>query len=126
MEDGKREKTGGRKEGTPNKSTNEVKELLDKHIDFELVVKKLLELVEGVEVRERVGKQLVTYTKPPDSYAAKILLEYRFGKPHQSIQVNAQITEVSISKEVISKPLKVIDITPPTSLPAANESNAKA
>lgn len=87
------EKTGGRKKGTPNKSTAEIKEILDREVDFEVVVSKLFELVEGVESEKYSGGESIVYQEKPDSYAAKILLEYRFGKPLQTINQNTIISE---------------------------------
>ena len=68
----KRVKTGGgSRKGVPNKSTLEVKELLDANVDFSVLITKLFQLA----------------TQKGDSTAAKILMEYRFGKPHQSTDI---------------------------------------
>lgn len=51
-----------------------------------MVFERLFELVEGVIVQEtnKDGKERI-YTKEPNSFAAKILIEQRFGKPKQVI-----------------------------------------
>jgi hypothetical protein len=85
---GKREKAG-RKKGIPNKSTQEIKEILSKEVDFAVVARKMFELVKGVTVREADGKGGVNvYEKEPNVAAARLLLEYGFGKPKEQIDVN--------------------------------------
>ncbi len=76
---------GGSRKGIPNKSTQEIKELLDQKVDFGLVISKLFELSQGVEVEKYGSKESVVYCEKPDAFAAKILLEYRYGKPLQRI-----------------------------------------
>lgn len=89
-------KTGGRKKGTPNKSQSDLKVILDAEVDFGVVVSKLFELVEGIEVQEKQGDEMVVYSKPPDAKAADILLAYRFGRPNLSIAQN-----ISFNKPVV-------------------------
>ncbi len=97
-------KTGGRKKGVSNKATLEIKTIIDNHVNFSEVVLKLLELVNGVNVQEQKGMEMIYYSKPPDPAAAKILLEYRFGKPSQSIDMNLSgDTELNITRTIISK-----------------------
>lgn len=81
----KGKKTGGRTRGVKNKSCSEIKTLLDSNVDFNLVVKKLFELTQGVKVQKGEGY----YLMPPDAQAAKILLEYRFGKAMQQMDVTS-------------------------------------
>jgi len=76
-------KRGGSRKGKPNKSTQDIKKLLDERVDFGIVIDKLMELVNGVQVQKVNGGQIRIYTDKPDSFAAKILLEYRFGKAPQ-------------------------------------------
>lgn len=96
MKGGKRE-GAGRKTGVPNKSNLEIKQLLDSEIDFVTVVKRLMELVEGVTIQEtRANGDEVVYTRPPDSAAAKILLEYRFGKPNQQVDITSDGKEIKL------------------------------
>ena len=96
-------KTGGRKKGSLNKSKDEIKELLDSHVDFEEIIGKLVELVNGVSVSVMTDKGIKVYQDRPDAQAAKILLEYRFGKPQQKIEHSGELTEIVISKTVINK-----------------------
>lgn len=90
---GKRE-GAGRKHGVRNKSTMQVKDLLDKCVDFEVVVGKLYELAQGVEVEKYVKDENVVYSEKPDAFAAKVLLEYRFGKPQQSVDITTKGQEI--------------------------------
>jgi hypothetical protein len=88
-------KTGGRKPGTPNKSKEEVRFLIDrvakKHGGMATVVARLFELVEGVEVEKTDKKgETAIYSQPPDAFAAKILMEYRFGKPASTLVIDPQ------------------------------------
>lgn len=92
----------GRKVGSKNKATLEIKDILDECVDFKELVGKLLELANGVSVLKKTvtGMELV-YQNPPDSNAAKILMEYRFGKPQQSIAHSGEITEIIITKKIV-------------------------
>lgn len=85
------EKSGGRKKGTPNKVTAEIREILDQEVDFETVVSKLFELVEGVSIEKYTSEGAIVYQEKPDAFAAKLLLEYRFGKPIQTVNQNTTI-----------------------------------
>jgi hypothetical protein len=87
-----RKKTGGRKKGVQNKATLEIKEIIDKAVNFNEVIAKLFELTQGVEVFKDTASGGIVYSEKPDSFAAKILLEYRFGKPLQTLQQNTTIT----------------------------------
>lgn len=75
------------RKGRPNKSTQDIKRLLDKRVDYNLIIDKLVELVKGVTISKTIRGQQVIYEEKPDSFAAKILLEYRFGKPPQPTEV---------------------------------------
>lgn len=77
----------GKPAGIKNKSTLDIKAVLDSEVDFRQVVKKLLELVMGVTVQTKHEGETIVYERPPDAHAAKILLEYRFGRPTQSIDL---------------------------------------
>lgn len=85
---------GGSRKGIPNKSTQEIKELLDEQVNFGLVISKLFELSQGVEVEKYSSKESVVYSEKPDVLAAKILLEYRYGKPVQRIDQTSSVTEI--------------------------------
>lgn len=75
---------GGRQKGSVNKSKSDVKEILDNVVDFEKLFEKLYDLAMG---------------KKQDTAAAKILLEYRFGKPLQSIQADISDLTIKIIRE---------------------------
>jgi len=100
----KGKKTGGRKKSSLNKSTLEIKSIIDKCVDFNEVVNKLYELTQGIKVQKKIDGTPIIYEKEPDSNASKILLEYRFGKPKQSIEHSGEITEVNINKTIITRP----------------------
>lgn len=92
----------GRKSGSKNKATLEIKTLLDECVDFKELIGKLVELSNGVEVEGMgIDGEPTVYVKAPDTHAAKILMEYRFGKPHQSISHSGEITEIIISKKIV-------------------------
>jgi len=97
----KGKKTGGRKSGTRNKSTVDVRDLLDNEVDFKVVVGKLYELTQGVEVEKETLEGDIVYSKPPDPVAAKILMEYRFGKAPQSVDVTSKGESLNIKMNVI-------------------------
>lgn len=83
-------KTGGRVKGTPNKARLEIRDIIDNSgVDFSVVVSKLFELVKGVKAAITTGDGAIVYEKPPDSAAAKILLEYRFGRPAQALDITS-------------------------------------
>jgi len=77
---------GGSRKGKPNKAGLQIKEILDRVVDFEVVAGKLYELAQGVEV-QKMDSQGGTrvYTEKPDPAAARILIEYRFGKAVQPV-----------------------------------------
>ncbi len=102
----------GRPPGSTNKLTTSFKELVRK--TYEALEKK------GEEADSQLGMLKWAEKNPGEFYkiASKLI--------PTELNLNAQITEVTISKEIIQKPLKIIDITPSTSLPAANEGNSKA
>lgn len=91
LEKPKRKKYGGRQKGSLNKSKDEIKELLDANVDFSIVVGKLNELAMGVAIAKKIDGKEIVYREKPDAYAMKILLEYRYGKPQQSIQHSGEI-----------------------------------
>lgn len=78
---------GASRKGRPNKSTQDIKKLIRQRVDFEVVIDKLMELVNGVTVQRNTRDGVRTYEEKPDSFAARILLEYGFGKPVQTTEV---------------------------------------
>lgn len=96
-------KTGGRQKGSKNKSSDEIKDLLDSNVDFSEIIGKLVELANGVQVQIFTDKGVKVYQDRPDSAAAKILLEYRFGKPQQKIEHSGEVTEIVVSKTIFTK-----------------------
>ena len=93
-------KLGGRQKGTPNKSRDEAREMIDrvlkKHGGTSFIFKKLTELGEGVQVAEQTPSGLRVYQKEPNSIALKTLAEYRFGKPAQALDVTSDGEKLNI------------------------------
>ncbi len=71
-------KTGGRRAGTPNRSTVDLRELIDAVADPEALVKELVRLARGAE-REETRLQ-----------AIRELLDRRFGRPTQAVEAPLQ------------------------------------
>lgn len=89
----------GRKSGVPNKSTAEMRALIDavskkratkeEGEGLEQVVMRLFELADGVTVQraDKDGEEKV-FLLPPSEPAARTILELRFGKARQSVEVD--------------------------------------
>lgn len=92
-------KHGGREKGVPNKSTQNIKNVIDGVVNFEYIIKKLLELSNGVMAKNDQG---IIYNKPPDTAAIKILMEYRFGKPRQELSIETPV-DSTLTLEIIRK-----------------------
>ena len=108
-EHGGARKGAGRKPGVANKTTKEIRAILDDRVDFEGLVDKLIELVDGVEVSERRGDEEIIYTTKPDIQAAKALLEFRFGKPSQSVDVTTK--GEAINQQIIINPVAAVQLS---------------
>lgn len=94
------QKTGGRKQGVTNKITQEIREILEENVDFSIVVTKLYELSQGVHVAKEMKEATIVYQEKPDPLAAKILLEYMYGKPLQKIdQKNEGGLHIKITRD---------------------------
>lgn len=88
----------GRKKGIPNKSTQDVKELIDKvdqamktgdRTAMEQTVRALFERSHGVTAqREGRDGEAIVYEVPPDPMSARILLEMRFGKAKETVDLH--------------------------------------
>jgi hypothetical protein len=106
MEKKKYRSRGGSRKGIPNKSTSDVRAVIDrvakKHGGMDFVFKQLFELVKGVSVNvtDKKGEEHV-YDKPPDPLAAKILLEYRYGKAPQPLVGNRENGEAISALEIL-------------------------
>lgn len=90
---------GGSRKGSPNKSTQNIKNIIDGIVNFNEVVGKLFELANGVLAKNDQG---VIYNKPPDTAAIKILMEYRFGKPRQELSIETPV-DSTLTLEIIRK-----------------------
>lgn len=66
-------KFGGRKKGVPNKSRQDVKDIIDRNVDFDVLMQRMYEAA--------------SRPKNPDSAAGKLIMEYRWGKAPQSIDL---------------------------------------
>lgn len=99
-------KTGGRKKGSLNKATSTIKELLDSNVDFNVVIGKLYELAQGVEVEKSVGDgETIVYEEKPDVNAARALLAYRYGQPKQEIEQTGNIS-LQVTRKILGNPNK--------------------
>lgn len=104
----KGKKTGGKKVGSRNKSTKEIKELIDvvaqkrhKTQGLSPVIDALFESAEGVTVQDTNEKgEVNVYTKEPNVLAIKTILEYRFGKPKEQNDETLTSEEISRLKEL--------------------------
>lgn len=97
-------KTGGRTKGARNKITHELRTILFEEVDFRVVVQKVYELVKGVKIQTnqpQAGNPI--YEKPPNHHAARLLLEYGYGKVTQHIQMDASVSNDS---------LPILDVNP--------------
>ena len=77
---------GGKQKGSKNKSTYEVKAIINSILPAKERYGLLAELAKGILVKqiEKDGEVRV-YEKPPSEAALKILCEYADGKPVQTI-----------------------------------------
>jgi hypothetical protein len=97
----------GRKAGVPNKSTQELRDLIDKISHqrtivaetegatktvsgLEQVVERLFELADGVQVEKTMDGKETVFSVLPSEAAAKTVLELRFGKARQSIETRVR------------------------------------
>lgn len=85
--------TNSRK-GKPNKSRQEVVELIEAIAQEKygeggkkFAFSKLFELAEGVKVQETIDEKEIVYTKEPNVKALQTLVEYRWGKAPQTLDV---------------------------------------
>ena len=87
-----------RRKGKPNKSTIEIRKIIDANVDFAVVVQKMFGLVNGITV-EGTNEKGETYLidREPNTTAARILFEYRFGKPRE-IKEDEDLTREEIAR----------------------------
>ena len=85
---GRRKGTSGRKKGTLNKNTLEIKDLIDKYAKPSILISKLSELA----LKDK-----------GDALAIKVLLEYRYGKPRQGVDLAGDIVLEVIHREFTPK-----------------------
>jgi hypothetical protein len=92
-----RKHSGGRRKGSPNRSTIYIRDLIDETSDLltvegrdalQQIIEALFRLAIGVRaVRHEHEGQEVVYEVLPDTQAAKLILEHRFGKPKQAVEI---------------------------------------
>lgn len=95
MQKGGKRIGAGRKPGVSSESKQLLQAALDrvakKHGGYEGLIGRLWELVDGVEVqKEMKDGSTKIYSMPPDSFAAKTILEFRFGKAPQSMEIGGK------------------------------------
>lgn len=88
-------KYGGRVAGTPNKSSQELRDAIDgisearkqgNRTGLQIQIDKLFQLGEGIEVQKTKSDGTTdVYTQAPDQAAIKTILEFRFGKAVQPL-----------------------------------------
>lgn len=89
--------TGGRRKGRPNRSTIYIRELIDEASDLLTAEgRDALQQIIEAHMRKAIGiravqhehdGQEVVYDVPPDVQSAKLILEHRFGKPKQAVEI---------------------------------------
>jgi len=88
---------GGSRKGKPNKSRDEVRDLIDKVLGAkeyggtDFIWRKLAELGAGIEMAEVKDGETRVYSKEPNVIALKTLAEYRYGKPPQPMEHSGEI-----------------------------------
>lgn len=94
---------GGRRKGSTNIQKRAIRDIIDNVVDMEDVIERVVQLSEGVWVeRETADGGIIVYKEKPDAFAAKLLLEYRYGKPNQAVDLTSLGKPVnSISIEII-------------------------
>jgi len=92
----------GSRKGIPNKSHAAVKDIIDtigrawakkkgyKNSGVEVAIERLMDLADGVQLAEIKDGKSITYIKEPDAIAIKTLLEFRFGKPSQAVELSGK------------------------------------
>jgi hypothetical protein len=105
--DKRKNNKGGRTLGSENKSKAYARDLIDSIAlkrygkeGFGHVIEKMFELVDGVTVQKTYKDgETVVYTEKPDSFAGKLLMEYRLGKAPQPMEHtgNVQFSGVEIT-----------------------------
>lgn len=81
----KGQKTGGRVAGILNKSTQEIKTLLDEDIDFRTLIKRLYRMSKRNDLT--------------GFHSCKLLLEYRYGKPREMVELAFEASTTDIVRE---------------------------
>jgi hypothetical protein len=106
--------TGGRRKGRPNRSTIYIRELIDEAADLltaegrdalqQVIVAQMRKAIGIRAVRYEHGGQEVVYDVPPDTQAAKLILEHRFGRPKQAIEVVEPEDKFKYSPQLVLMP----------------------
>lgn len=99
--------------GSKNKSTREVKVLMDQisasfgRGDKDGMAKAihcLYERAHGVLAERQVMGQPIVYEVPPDTFAIKTLMEFRFGKAKETVEIQDPNEKFKHSPQVILVP----------------------
>lgn len=73
--------------------------MIDSVVDMPVLIGKMFELVLGVTI-QKINKagETTTYSAPPDVFAAKLLMEYRYGKPTPLIEKPNTLDDQELEK----------------------------
>jgi hypothetical protein len=96
---------GGSRKGKQNKSTLEIKKIVQSSADFKKLTKRMYEFAMGVQVQKSMpdGSKAI-YDELPNVPAAKLLFEYGFGKPKEVVELELG----SNSAEIVSGFAKMV------------------
>ena len=89
--------SGGRRKGRPNRSTIYIRELIDEASDLltaegrdalQQIIEAHMRKAIGIRaVRHEHDGQEIVYEVPPDIQSARVILDHRFGKPKEALEI---------------------------------------
>ncbi len=81
---------GGSRKGIPNKTTQELRDIIEKAISTQERMELLAQLARGILLEDLVKGMPIVYRTPPSDFAIKQLNEYQYGKPKQIVEVGGE------------------------------------